>query len=176
MKTFLWNLYIYLFNWIIKVPFHCIRNIFLYPRLGNIGKHNELCRRIEYTNPKNIYIGNFCTINKDVLLDGRGGKIEIGDCVDIAQEVRIWTLQHDYNDPNYKAIGKDVIIKDYAWIASRATILPGVTIGKGAVVATGAVVTKDVPEYYIVAGVPAKSIGTRNQNLQYKLGNKRWFH
>ena len=106
----------------------------------------------------------------------RGGKIIIGNCVDIAQEVRIWTLQHDYNSTDYKAVGNDVKIEDYAWIASRCTILPGVRIGKGAVVATGAVVTKDVLDYTVVGGIPARKIGVRNRDLTYKLGNQRWFH
>jgi len=111
-----------------------------------------------------------------VLLDGRGGHISIGNCVDIAQDVRIWTLQHDYDSPDYAAVGGPVQIDDYVWIASGATILPGVTIGKGAVVATGAVVTKDVPPYAIVGGVPAKKIGERSRDLRYKLGKERWFH
>lgn len=176
MRSFIRNLNIFLLNEIMKFPFHCVRNFFLYPWLGKMGKHVELCRKIEFTSPQNVYIGNYCTINKDVLLDGRGGKIIIGNCVDIAQEVRIWTLQHDYNDSDYKAIGGDVVIKDYVWLASRCTILPGITIGKGAVVATGAIVTKDVPDYAIVAGIPAKKINTRSVNLYYKLGKKRWFH
>ena len=54
--------------------------------------------------------------------------------------------------------------------------MPGITIGKGAVIATGAIVTKNVPDYTIVAGVPAKEIGKRSQNLTYKLGTQRWFH
>lgn len=61
-----------------------------------------------------------------------------------------------------------VIIKDYAWIGSNVIILPKVTIGKGAVVAAGSVVTKSVPDYTLVAGIPAKKIGERNQNLQYQ--------
>lgn len=102
--------------------------------------------------------------------------LQIGNCVDIAQDVRIWTLQHDYNSPSYEAKGKPVHINDYAWIASGATILPGITIGEGAVVATGSVVTKNVESYTIVAGVPARPIGTRSKNLNYILGKKRWFH
>lgn len=61
-------------------------------------------------------------------------------------------------------------------MASRVTVLPGVHIGRGAVVASGAVVTKDVPSLAIVAGIPAKIIGYRNEEaLQYKLGDRAWF-
>lgn len=109
------------------------------------------------------------------MLDGRG-TLKIGDNVDIAQEVNIWTEDHDYNSPSFKSQVKPVFIEDYVWIATRATILPGVTIGKGAVVACGAVVTKDVPPLAIVAGVPAKIIGYRKEEaLQYKLGDRAWF-
>lgn len=73
--------------------------------------------------------------------------------------MNIWTEQHDYNSPTYASVEKPVIIEDYVWIASRATILPGVTIGKESVVASGAVVTKDVPPLSIVGGVPARIIG-----------------
>ena len=68
------------------------------------------------------------------------------------------------------------IIEDYVWLASRVTVLPGVHIGRGAVVASGAVVTKDVPPLAIVAGIPAKIIGYRKEEaLQYHLGDRAWF-
>ena len=60
-----------------------------------------------------------------------------------------------------------VKIEDYAWICSRAIILPNVTIGKGAVVASGAVVTKNVDAYTVVGGIPAKKIADRNTDLEY---------
>jgi len=78
-------------------------------------------------------------------------------------------MQHDPNDPNFGVISGKVIVEDYAWISSRTTILPGVTIGYGAVIAAGAVVTKSVEAFTIVGGVPAKKIGERNQELNYKL-------
>lgn len=104
------------------------------------------------------------------------GGVIIGNNVDIAQETNIWTEQHDYNSPTYNAVCKTVIIEDYVWLASRVTVLPGVLIGRGAVVASGAVVTKDVPPLAIVAGIPAKIIGYRKEEaLQYHLGDRAWF-
>ena len=114
-------------------------------------------------------------INSEVLLDGRGGKIIIGNNVDIAREVNIWTLEHDPNDDYHKTKGGDVIIEDYVWIASRATILPNVKIGRGAVIASGSIVTKDVPPMNIVAGIPAKIIGKRKSSLKYNLKYKPMF-
>ena len=109
------------------------------------------------------------------MLDGRYAKLIIGNNVDIAQETNIWTLEHDVNSTDHHEMGADVIIDDYVWIASRVTILPGVHIGKGAVIASGAVVTKDVPPYSIVGGVPAKVIGQRNTDLTYVNKYKPWF-
>ena len=96
------------------------------------------------------------------MFDSRGGTITLGNYVDVAPEVNIWTLEHDLNDPNFATKQGDVVIEDYAWVCNRAIILPGVRIGQGAVVAAGAVVTKDVPAWAIVGGVPAKIIGQRN--------------
>lgn len=158
------------------IPLRFLRDIYLKQFISKVGQHVFFYRNIEIRNPKNIQIGSRVKINKRTLLDGRGGKLFIGNNVDIAQDVNLWTLQHDQNDDYYNTVGGDVIIEDYVWIASRATILPGVKIGYGAVVATGAVVTKDVPSMKIVGGIPAKVIGTRESKLKYNIGKyKPWF-
>ena len=143
--------------------------------MNHFDASSAIYRNVDLRSPYRISVGSYCNINKNVVLDGRGG-IRIGNNVDIAQEVNIWSEQHDYNDSTYKAVNKEVQIDDYVWIASRATILPGVHINRGAVVATGAVVTKDVPSLAIVAGVPAKVIGYRNENaLGYTQSCRAWF-
>ena len=144
-------------------------------QLKSIGKQTNFLIGLEIRNGKNVSIGNNCVINKKVLLDGRGGKLIIGNNVDIAQETNIWTLEHDVHDDNHKDIGADVIIEDYVWIASRVTILPGVRIGRGAVVASCALVNKDVPPMAIVGGIPAKIIGERKSGLKYSLNYKPLF-
>lgn len=162
-------------NFISYVPIVCLRWVLYKLFLKRLGNRTRISRRVDVRCPYRVRVGSFSNINKRSLLDGRGGELTIGNCVDIAQEVNIWTLEHDYNAPLYTAKGESVIIDDYAWIASRATILPGVHIGKGAVVAAGAVVTKDVPPMTIVGGVPAKVIGKRNVDPKYKLGSWGWF-
>jgi len=112
----------------------------------------------------NISLGARSNLNPDCLLDSRGGAITIGADVDIAPQVNIWTLQHDPASPDFATKGGAVTIEDFVWVGNRAIILPGVTLGRGCVVATGAVVTKSVAPYIIVGGVPAKPIGTRPQN------------
>lgn len=157
------------------IPCHPLRRIFCRMMMLNFDRSSAICRNVDIRSPYRIYIGANTNINKRCVLDGRGG-LTIGSNVDIAQETNIWTEQHDYNDPMYKSVIAPVIIEDYVWLASRVTILPGVTIGRGAVVAAGAVVTKDVPPLVIVGGIPAKIIGYRKQEaLKYKLGDRAWF-
>lgn len=115
-------------------------------------------------------IGKGVSFGPKVLLDARSG-LEIGDNAVIAYEAIIWTLNHDYNDIHFKSKGSKVVIGSYSWICSRSIVLPGVTIGEYAVVASGAIVTKNVPPYAIVAGVPAKIIGYREKK-EYNYGYK----
>lgn len=136
------------------------------------SRTSSVLRNVEFINPINIIIGSNTIINTKTLLDGRGDILKIGNNVDIAREVNIWTMEHDPNDKNHSSRSAQTIIEDYVWIASRATILPGVTVHKGAVIACGAVVTKDVPENSIVGGVPARIIGYRDNQLSYNLWYK----
>ena len=107
---------------------------------------------------KNIIVGKRVFINSGCCFQDQGG-IEIGDDVLIGQQVVIATLNHDLHPAKRGSMTpKPVKIGNQVWIGAHATILPGVTIGDGAVVAAGAVVTKDVPPNTVVAGVPAKII------------------
>ena len=99
-------------------------------------------------------------------MDGRGN-LEIGDNVQLSTGVWIWTVEHDINSSKFKNIYSPVYINNYSWVSSRVTILPNCTIQYGAVVAANSVVTKNIGEYEIVAGIPAKKIGLRNKNLNY---------
>ena len=160
---------------IMKFPSRRLRLFFLRRRLKYIGKGASFLMGVEIRNGKNISIGENSVINKNVLLDGRGGNLIVGKNVDIAQETNIWTLEHDVHDDFHRDVGDDVIIEDYVWIASRCTILPGVTIGRGAVLACNSVVTKNVPSMAIVGGIPAKVIGERKSKLKYTLIYKPLF-
>ncbi len=112
--------------------------------------------------PKGLTIEDGVVVGPRVLLDARQGLTIRRNAV-IAYDAIIWTLSHDYNDINFSGKGAPVEIGAYSWICSRAIVMPGVKIGEGAVVASGAVVTKDVAPYTIVGGVPAKVIGTREK-------------
>lgn len=92
---------------------------------------------------------------------------EIGDNVLMGPDVVVLTLNHEYSDIN-KPIGwqgmkprEKVVVSNNVWIGQRVMIMPGVKVGEGSIIAAGAVVTKDVPPYTIVGGVPAKVIQHR---------------
>ena len=91
------------------------------------------------------------------------GGIEIGNSVQIGPHVTIVTDNHDLKD-RYVLRCRGVRIEDKVWIGAGATIMPGVTVGRNAVIAGGAVVTKDVPENAIVGGNPAKVIRYLQEN------------
>ena len=140
--------------------------MFWYRQFFQIGRHSTIMMGFSVRDMRRIIIGQNANINSRCMFDSRGGKIEIGDFVDVSPEVNIWTLQHDPQDPDFGIKGGDVRIGDFVWIGNRAIILPDLSIGEGAVVAAGAVVTRDVEPWIIVAGVPARKIGdrVRNQN------------
>jgi maltose O-acetyltransferase len=115
-------------------------------------------------------IGARTWINRQSCLDLRGG-IEIGADVSISPNVMILTAQHDLNHPRFQYVPEKVVIEDHVWIGSRATIMPGVTVGRGAVVAAGAVVTRDVEPLTVVGGVPARPMAVRDEAaIGYPLG------
>lgn len=174
MKRILYGLYKMFQTIIMWLPFYYIRLLWSKIFFKKCGKKCYISRNIDFRSPWRLIIKNSTVINKRCVIDARGGCI-IGNSVDIAQDVQIWTAEHNVHSPFHEMITAPVEIKDYVWIASRATILPGVTIGEGAVVATGSVVTKDVPPYTIVGGIPARVIGERSKELNYTLNHKPFF-
>lgn len=123
---------------------------------------------------RNFSIGTNSVINSRCRIDNRGA-ISIGENVSISQEVIILTADHDIDAAKFSGRNKTVKIEDYVWIGTRVTILPGVTVGKGALIAAGSVVTKDVAPFSVVAGVPAKLIRMRREDLDYKTSYRRLF-
>ncbi len=161
----------YMVNSVIPhIPFWSWRRCLLRLVGMKIGKGSFIMRKNYLMNANLISIGKHCHINSQCILDGRGG-ITIGSSVSISHRVNIMTGSHDYRSRNFQGIFKPIVIEDFVWIGVGATILQGVTIGRGAVVCAGAVVTKDVPNYAVVAGVPAQTVGSRPEDLDYEC---RW--
>lgn len=122
----------------------------------------------------NLKIGKGSIIGDKAILDARN-TIIIGENVNFSTNVSIYTEQHDHRDPYFKSTSDSsfrVKIGDRAWIGPNVIILPGVNIGEGAVIAAGSVVTKNVPDFAIVGGIPSKIIGERNRNLLYEFDGK----
>lgn len=150
----------------------------VYRRMGlTLAPTAVIHRGLEIREAAGVKIGEGSVIGFDAILDGRAG-IEIGRQVNVSSQAAIWTLQHDHRDSEFVARGGPVRIGDYAWLSFRSTILPSVTVGEGAIVAAGAIVTRDVPPYAIVGGIPARVIGGRSPtDLSYDFGDTDapWF-
>lgn len=148
----------------------------LFKKCGDGFVANENCK---FNFGNNIEVGKNVSWNSGCYIDAKGG-VKMGDHSMLTENVTIFT--HTHSEHNHlERTYKSVEICDYAKVYTAATILPGVTIGKGGIVATGAIVTKDVDEFTLVAGIPAKPLRQRNfngENLeemnQYMMGNKEF--
>ena len=114
-----------------------------------------------------ITMGNHCSVNSYAVLYGQGG-LQIGNDVRIAPQVMIMPTNHIFKNrhvPIWKQglQGIGITIEDDVWLGAGAIVLDGVTIGRGSVIGAGTVVTKDVPPYSVVVGVPGKVVGKRGK-------------
>lgn len=126
---------------------------------------------------KNVELGDNVNINGCEIM-GRG-KVVIGNYFHSGKNITIFTSNHNYEGAaipyDRERVTKNVTIKDFVWLGQNIIILPGVTIGEGAVVAAGSVVSKDVPDCAIVAGVPAKVVKWRDKERFEKLKSEGKF-
>jgi len=174
-ESYLLDLCLMLLNLTTYIPLHSLRN-WIWRLSGlTLGPHSTFHTGVRVYDPRHIVVGEGTIVGYGSFIDGRD-KVEIGDHTDIASEVMIYSQEHDLTAPDFHAVEAPVSIGDYVFIGPRAIILPGVTIGNGAVVAAGAVVTKDVAPFDIVGGVPAKMIAQRKlKDPHYQLGRFKLF-
>jgi acetyltransferase-like isoleucine patch superfamily enzyme len=157
------------------IPFHSIRKLIFSLAGVKIGHNSTIHIGCRFYQPRNVRIGEGTIIGDHAVLDGRA-PLTIGNHVDIASGVWIYNSEHDVHSEDMRPIEAPVVVEDYVFVGPRAIILPGVTIHKGAVVAAGAVVTKDVPAKAVVGGIPAQIIGERKlTDFKYRLGRFRLF-
>jgi maltose O-acetyltransferase len=165
----------YGFNYFVnQLPSRFLRGIYLRAWLGHFGGGTGVQMGCRFLNGRKVFIGERNVINFGCLLDGRKFLIRTGSNVSIGPEAAILTLGHDPRSPFFADRGGDVVIGDRVWIGYRAIVLPGVSLGEGAVVGAGSVVAKDVEPYKIVAGNPAKVIGERPKDLNYECNYRPW--
>lgn len=160
----------YLFNHLIThFPNYRLRIFYLRHIIGiSIGKECFIHMGC-FVEGKNIIIGNNTVIGRNCYLGGSGGTLTIKNNVSITAQTYIFCSTHLKDSPIFKCIHEDVTIEDYVWIGARAMILPGIKIGRGAILGASSTATKDIPDYCVYAGSPAKEIGKRSKHLTYKL-------
>jgi maltose O-acetyltransferase len=176
LDLFLWLLYTHIFS---KIPYNIgvkLRRSILKKLFKELGYGSTISTNVKLIFPQGIKLGSHVGIARDCDLDGRGG-IEIGDYTMLGFESIILTCTHKSNRKEIPIreqgmfvapvmIGKDV------WVGARVSILPGVTIGDGAIIGINAVVTKDVPLQKIVGGIPARIIKDREGETKLLENNK----
>ena len=158
-------------DFIFHLPIAVLRKIVAKCVLKQCGIGTQFCRHIHLISPHRISIGQNTFINRNVVIDGRKG-VCIGNNTDIGEYTAIWSLEHNTQSSLHSCVGGVTVIGDNCWIAPRTIILPNVKIGNNVVIATGSVVTKDIPDNVVVAGVPAKKIKDRNISGSYRLKYK----
>lgn len=137
--------------------------------MARIGAHTELLENVVVkTYGGDITIGRYCSINAGSVIYGHGG-VTIGDHVLIAGGCMLIPSNHNFSDCSRRideqgATHAPIVIEDDVWVGHGCSILAGVTLGTGCVVAAGAVVNRSVPPYAVVGGVPARVICLRGES------------
>ena len=175
MGIFFYGLYSWVTNllWLFLdlMPFP-VRSLVFRLTLKKYGKGSFIDYGCYIRYPSRVSIGKNVSVNRGCRFFAshffRDVKICIEDNVAIAPGVTLFAAGHDYRFYRLPDTAESITVKRYVWIGGNSTILPGVTVGEGAVVAAGSVVTKDVEPYTVVGGVPARLIKKREISEQKK--------
>jgi len=147
---------------------HSLRHAWFRALGFRLGAGSSIGMGLRFYRTGRVTIGDRSVVNRDCLIDNRGG-VTIGHDVSIARDVHIYTAGHDPDSPMFEMTSSPVTIEDHAVVFARSTIMPGVTIGRGAVVYGGSLVASDVPAGAIVGGSPARFIRSRAVDPSYRL-------
>jgi len=176
-KTFYWfilgqwtEIYMRVLSWLPLEIGIFARRKFLPSVLGGLGSNAIIQPGLRIATPKKLFMGSNCQLASDVFITAGGG-VRIGDWVGIGPGVKIWSVNHKFQDPDVPFLlqgfdYKEVVIEDDVWIGANAFIMPGVHIGKGAVISAGAVVLNSVPPYVVVMGNPGRVMGWRKRTTE----------
>lgn len=175
IKTILLELTLLFLKCIGHIPIHTVRKLFYILAGVKLPYDSNIYMGANFFNPSGITIGHDSLIGNDCFLDGRA-PLTIGNHTSLASQVLIYNDEHNIHSAKYENSFGPVTIGDYVFIGPRSIILPNIKIGRGAVIAAGAVVTKDIPDFEVWGGIPAKKISDRElKDPHYKLGRAMWF-
>ena len=177
MSEFFKGCVFYFINHILnKIPSRHVR-MYFYSLLskGNISRQASIGLGVRILDIRKVKVGKYSNINFDCILDGRGGGIDIGENVDIAPQVNIWSLEHETNSESHKSIEGEVVIADYCWIANRVTILPNTTIENHHVAAAGSIMKGVYGESSISMSSKSKIVSKKKVLRKGKLKGLRVF-
>ena len=153
-----------------RVPIANLR-VWLYEILGVrfVDRHSSIIMLgAHIAQPRSLRVGRNTIIGPGCWLDARGG-LTFGENVNISGGAIFQTGKHYVDSPSFEAAFEPIVIEDRAWVAQNGFVLGGVTVGEGAIVAAGAVVSKDVAPYTVVGGSPAQWLRDRSRDLTYQL-------
>ena len=142
------------------LPFSCLKTLVLRAFGAAVGAGAVVKPRVRVKDPRNLTVGDHCWIGEEVWIDNLA-PVTLGDDVCLSQGAYLCTGGHNYARPSFDLVTGPITIEQQAWVGAKAVLLPGVTVGAGAVVAAGAVVTKDVPAGMIAGGNPARVLRPR---------------
>ena len=142
-------------------------------KFSRYGQGVELAPNSEIYFPESIEMGDYCYVGPHACWYAEGG-ISIGRGVTFGPRTVIWTTNHDWRNADCLPYGMGNIlgpvrIENFVWIGYGAMVLPGITIGEGAIVGMGSVITKDVEPLSVVAGNPARVVDRRDPDQYYRL-------
>lgn len=161
------------YNWFLHWPDYPkpltsqLRAAYWRGRMNSLGQGSRISYLVKILAAPNIVIGKCTHITHNCILDGRGG-LTIGNDVLVGYYSIIMSSTHNYDNPDIPirlqgSRRAPVMIGNDVWLGARVIVLPGVSIGDGAVIGAGTVVTKDIPPYVIAGGIPARIIGQRGK-------------
>lgn len=149
------------------IPFHVLRVVFFKALGFKLDVGASIGKGFKFYVLSNLMIGKFSIVNRSCIFDNRD-KIIIGDNVNVARNVKIFTGYHDLDAPFFDFNKKPVLIHDYVVVLNSVIINPGTILRKGVVVLPGSVISGDTEEFMIYGGVPARPVRRRFENLQYQ--------
>lgn len=146
-------------------PFHGWRRLLLRAFGAKLGLHTHIYPRARIWAPWNLTCDEYSCIGDGAIIYNPK-QVFLGARSIVSQDAYICGATHDYNDPAFPLVSAPIALKPYSWVCARATVQPGVTLEEGAVLALGAVATRDLESWTVYGGVPARKIKTRARGGQ----------